>query len=318
MTRLMFLFIVLFVSSRPATADEAKGILQPVGDEAFEAIRSFYDYDRDIPLDGRIVERREVEADNDQSPAQVASTRDKVLFRGVRGLWVPGYLEIPKGGGTPYPVVLLLHGWSGSKQNWWEDNNYISGGNMRKLLLAKGYAVLALDAAAHGDRIAENDYSPVNIYNATDGPARKNYHALFEILVQTVRDYRRGLDYLATRPEIDSKRIGVIGYSMGGNQTFLLSAVDDRVRVAVSCVTPTDSGEWGKPGVATHHFAARVSGRAVLLCMGKEDGFYTQNQAERILDLIPSSEKRLIWYDAGHKLPPTWTPDALAWMEDHL
>ena len=301
-----------------ACSENSEKSLQPVGEEAFEAIRGFYDYDKEIPLDGRIVERKEIDADTEQSSAQVASIRDKILFRGVRGFWVPGHLEIPNGGKAPYPVVLLLHGWSGAKQNWWEDNNYISGGNMRKALLAGGYAVCALDAAAHGDRIAENDYAPVNIYNATDGTARKNYHTLMDILVQTIRDYRRGLDYLETRPDIDTSRIGIVGYSMGGNQAFLLPAVDERVKVIVSCVVPSDVGGWDMAGVATHNFAPRLEGRAVLMCMGKEDGFYTHEKAERIHELIPSEEKSLIWYEAGHKLPVDWVADALSWIEDHL
>ena len=118
---------VLRWASAQQTSDDPPP-LEAVGEEAFNAIVWFYDYDYDatIPLTSRIVERTDSNI----------SIREEIVFRGVRGFLVSGFLELPMERAAPSPLVLLLHGWSGSKESWWKDGGYISGGNMRKGLLA--------------------------------------------------------------------------------------------------------------------------------------------------------------------------------------
>ena len=282
-------------------------VLTPVGREALDAMLRFYAYDPEIPLEHRVVEK----TDTDDG------VREKFVFRGARGFLVPGYLEAPRTGGPKYPVVLLLHGWSGGKDRWWRDGGYISGGNARKALVGAGCAVLALDAPTHGDRIAENDYALVNDLQIDGKRPHRNYFTMAEIFSQAVVDYRRALDYLATRSDIDIDRVGVLGYSMGGNQAFLLTAAEPRIRVAVSCVVPSMVGE-DKSAVAPKDYAQGVGDRPFLMLMGKEDSMCQVPHAEQLFALIPSSRKKLIFYDAGHKLPPNYVHDAVNWLESHL
>ena len=289
-----------------ATAARAQSIPKPVGEEAYQLLTAFYDYDKEIPLDARVVDLNETDT----------SVRRKVVFRSARSFLVPGYLEFPKQGKPPYPCVLLLHGWSGAKENWWDDDNYISGGNAREVLLGKGYAVLALDAQGHGDRIAENDYDVANLYNEPGAPPRKNYFTLREIVTQTVIDYRRGLDYLAARGDIDMGRIGLLGYSMGGFQAVALTAAEPRIKVAVGCVVPAS---WSQDAVlAPGNYARGVRGRPFCMLMGRQDEMCSETQARELYALIEGLNARILFYDAGHRLPVDYVPDAVAFIAGHL
>jgi dipeptidyl aminopeptidase/acylaminoacyl peptidase len=304
---LVFVYALLSGGALRATPG-AETSLEVIGEEAYQAVKKFFEYDPAKPLEARVVERKEEEE----------SIREKIVYRGVRGFLVPGYLEWPKGRGEgPYPIVLLLHGWSGSRESGWKEGGYLSGSNLRQSLLEKGFAIFAIDAQTHGERMAENDYGMVNDYTPEGGEAlRKNYFTLPEIYQQTVCDYRRGLDYLATRPEVDSERIGALGYSMGGTQTFVLTSVESRIKVSVACVTPAMAGKYDP--VSPKNFARGIQTQPFLMLMGKEDTMCPIEHAEALLQLLPTPTKKLLWYDSGHKLPLDYVQDAIPWFVDHL
>jgi len=282
--------------------------VERLGEEASHAVAQFYEYDASIPLEARTVEK--IKKDD--------ADREKIIFRGPQGFLVPVYLQFPPSGAAPYPCVLLLHGWSGSKENWWQDDNYISGGKVRKSLLAAGFAVLALDAQCHGDRIAQNDFEPVNHYvdPSAGSNQRKGYFTLTEIYMQTTRDYRRAIDYLETRPEIDKARIGVIGYSMGGTQTFLLTGVEPRIKAAVAVAAPAEKSKWSL--VAPQNFVRGIGERPFLTIMGRADTMCPVEHAQQLQSLIDSKTKDQVFFDAGHKLPADYVPHAVEWIKKYL
>lgn len=301
--RLSSLLFIAMALPLTASAQDSPTTLQTLSEEAYQAVIQFYQYDPGIPLEARMVEHRERDD----------YAREKIVFRGVRGFRVPAFLELPKTGQAPFPCVLLLHGWSGAKLNWWEDDNFIHGGLARKALLEAGYAVFALDAQAHGERAAEIDYAHVN-YSEKDG--WKNYFTLPEIYTQTTVDYRRGLDYLATRPEIDMNRVGVLGYSMGGTQSFLLTSADSRIKVTVACVTPAMTEKYYP--VAPNNYLSGLAGRPFLMLMGRTDDLCSEDLAKQLYDLIPSEQKDLKFFESGHKLPKEYIRDAVAWFNKYL
>jgi len=297
----------------PASAQTDTSLITPVGKEAYHVLTQFFDYDQKIPLDVRVVEKTE-------EPDYI---REKIVFRGVRDSRVPAYLAIPKTGTPPYPVVLQLHGLGGSKAIWWDDAGFTRGGQVTKGLLRAGFAVLALDAQYHGERLVNNGYEPPGKMVFERGWMHR-YH---DLLVQSVVEYRRALDYLNTREEINADRVGTIGYSMGGHMTFILAGIDPRIDVSVACVTPSmtermmrirTKKEKASFVIAPYEFAAAVDSRPLLMLMGRSDPAYSVGEAEQLHDLISGSSKKLIWYESGHRLPDGYIADAVDWFQSHL
>jgi dienelactone hydrolase len=291
-------------NDRPAATNPA--VSERTDADAFRLLLQVYSYDPAIPLEGRIVERVE----------EREGPREKIVFRGAQGFYVPGYLQLPANRTGPAPCVLLLHGWSGSKSHFWSDNNYISGGNVRRALLKEGFAIYALDAQCHGDRISQNEFAPVNPSGPPGVPPRKGYFTQREIYVQTTIDYRRALDYLNGRSEIDSTRIGALGYSMGGTQTFLLTGVDPRIKAAVACATPADLATDSI--IAPRRFAPAIGSRPFLMVMGRNDEMCRPEEAERIFRSIGSPHAKLSFYEGTHKIGAAFVPEAVAWLTKNL
>ncbi len=289
------------VSLAQNLSDMAK---RPLGEEAYQLLTSFYEYDRDIPLEAKVAESREL-------PDCV---REKIVFR-VGDSWVTAYLGIPKTGLPPYPCVLVLHGITGDKDGWWEDDNYESGGNLTNTLLKAGFAVLSPDAPYHGERTFENRFeSPWVMVQ------QKHMNRFRNLVVQAVIECRRAIDYLETRPEIEAGRIGVVGYSLGGIETFALTALDSRVKSSVACVTPSaflDQLGAG-PGIKPSSFATALNDRPFLMLMGRNDEYCDSSSAQRLYDVIPGSRKKLVFYESGHSLPVDYVEDAVKWLQDGL
>jgi fermentation-respiration switch protein FrsA (DUF1100 family) len=151
---------------------------------------------------------------------------------------VPGILLIKKelmSDGVRHPAVVVLHGTGGKKEK--------ELGILKKLA-EQGFVAVAIDGRFHGERGTYADYNAAIAKAFADG----NSHPLY---YDTVWDILRLIDYLQSRPDVDGKRIGLIGYSKGGIETYLAAAVDPRIAVAVPCIA-LQSFRWGMANDGWH------------------------------------------------------------------
>jgi uncharacterized protein len=226
-------------------------------------------------------------------------------FNNRYGQRVTGLLMRPKGEGR-YPCVLLLHGAGGSKD-----------GIMTRFgpeLASRGVASLALDSARCGERA---DQAAPESLRRTAGWASR----------VTIVDYRMALDHLKTRADIDSKRIGLAGYSMGSQMGAVLAAVDDRIKVVLLCVggdpirpyvlSAPDNQKENLEIASPSNFIGRVGPRPLLLLNGKEDDNITPEMTKRLWEAA-KDPKEIRRADCGHALPPEFIRQGIDWLADKL
>jgi len=120
------------------------------------------------------------------------------------------------------PAVIVAHGTGASKEA------------VLPLLLtlaARGFVAVAIDARHHGQRASHPGAGSADYVAAIFGKFQgaPGYPFLYD----TVWDLMRTLDYLEQRPDIDARRLGLLGISKGGMETYLTAAADPRLAVAV-------------------------------------------------------------------------------------
>jgi dienelactone hydrolase len=180
----------------------------------------------------------------------------KLEIRLSRYYTVPAYLLIPDGKG-PFPAVNVLHDHGAhlfigkekvirplacedsvviNDAEAWVQN--YEGQFFGDYLAQHGFVVFSSDAPMWGER------------GQKEGPRRDKYDMIagnmmmygIDLSAYMTYDDIRATDYLASLPEVDPKRIGCTGWSMGAYRTWMLSALSDHIKAgaAVCWMVTTD------------------------------------------------------------------------------
>jgi cephalosporin-C deacetylase-like acetyl esterase len=217
---------------------------------------------------------------------------------------------IPKDSLLNHPVVMIVDGYGGAK-NWWvDDESFSLGGLVTKALLKSGFAVMICDAVYHGERSSENGFASLL------GPWKYPY-SFRHVCIQTAVEYRRAMDYLTTRADIDTSRIGMMGISMGGLITFALSSIDSRIKSAVAGITPPLK-EYAFQPIAPSTFASRIKTNSFLMFIGNKDELYTIKEARQLYDMVSVKKKDFIEYNSGHYVTKEYAGMVADWFSKNL
>jgi hypothetical protein len=229
---------------------------------------------------------------------------EKVVFEPRPNFQVPGLLYLPKVN-EPAPAILYSMGhwmtWSKSEQ---EIQAACVG------LVKLGFVVFVFDPIGQGERGANfHDHAHRELL-----PLGLSQEGI------TVWEHMRAIDYLVTRPEVNSLKIGMSGASGGGLTTFITSAVDDRIKVSVPvCFASTYSQylravrgmNWDNvedlcnqvPNVISAADAAGIAGliapRPLMMINGRKDPHFT---VEGALELL-------------RQVSPIYDPEDIDWIQ---
>jgi len=160
---------------------------------------------------------------------------EKVIFESQPRFYVTAALFLPDPEKFPgsRPGVLVSCG------HYAPTKSHDEYQSMGALLALNGMVALVFDPIEQDERLQSVDASGHSRFWGTSSHALDDIQAI--PLGQSVARYfiwdgMRGIDYLQTRPEVDSSRIGITGNSGGGTQAAYLFALDDRIKVAaLSC-----------------------------------------------------------------------------------
>ena len=150
-------------------------------------------------------------------------TVEKVYFESYPGFFCTGNLYRPRGKDGPFPAIVSPHGhWDrGRLENI--ERGSIPG---RCINFAKqGYVIFSYDMVGYNDSGQQVDHRsfPNGDREAIWG---------ISLLGLQLQNAIRSIDFLQSLPDVDPDRIACTGASGGGTQTFMLMAIDDRIKVS--------------------------------------------------------------------------------------
>jgi dienelactone hydrolase len=302
--------------------------------------------------------------------------QEYLTFQTTPDLRVPAYVLIPKRATQPMPGIVLLHchggfyAWGkekvveveGEPSVLTEFKQQLYGGkSIATELVRRGYVVITIDMFYWGERRMLLDDDPPSYRDprtmtkdeiaAFHGRSQQAEQLVARSLLAAgitwpgvmLWDDIRTLDYLATRPEVDRTRLGCVGLSVGGYRSFLLAALDPRIKAAVAVGWMSSYGAHIKRHVVnsiglTFHIvglyryldlpdlAALIAPRSVLVINGSQDQLFPPEGVEGAFKKIEQcfrkagvpERQRCRLYDAPHRFDAQMQADAWEWLERSL
>jgi dienelactone hydrolase len=147
-----------------------------------------------------------------------------------------------------------------------------------------------------------------------------NSHEYTELLIKWVRDFTRTIDYLESRSDIDTGKLGYCGHSWGGRLGAIIPAVEDRLKINILLAGGFPNGK-PYPEADEMNYVSRVK-IPTLMLNGKYDAIFPlDNNVSHFFRLLgtPETDKRLCILEASHNFPKRYMiREILNWCDKYF
>jgi len=275
---------------------------KPVPDSIFQVYKEQFSYDK-TDLKAKVESRQE-------NPA--GWIKEKISFDAAYGgERVMAYLFLPKNAAPPYQTIIYFPGTSSwYSQSSQDIESFYEFTVFLSFIVKNGRAVLY---PVYKGTFERGDLTLAQIHEGNDS------HLYSEYLIKLVKDFKRSIDYLETRQDIDSKRIAFEGMSVGGFMGAIIPAVEERLKASVLLAGGLTGR--GRPEANSINYVSRVK-IPTLMLNGKYDTYCFLDIGIRpMLDLLgtPDEQKRLVLDETDH-IPSAniFIRETLAWLDKYL
>ena len=269
---------------------------KPVDNATFSIYLNQFAYDKD-PLNAR------VEASYDRE----FWTIEKISFdAGYGDERMEAYVYLPKNFKPPYQTILLFPGSNALYTSEYNVDSYIGW-----------YDFFLKSGRAYVEPIFKSTYNRRDKLNSRLPQETVQYK---DHVIMWRKDLGRAIDYLETRPDIDTDKLAFYGISWGGFVGGILPAVEKRIKVVMLNVGGMAMTKTF-PEVDQINFLPRIT-QPVLMVNGKHDMYFPVESAQLpMFDLLgtPARDKKINIYDSGHLTPRIEVMKAtLNWLDHYF
>jgi serine/threonine protein kinase/dienelactone hydrolase len=274
---------------------------KPVSDEIFQVYKSQFQYDKSA---------LNVEIENRDDSSEDWIKEKIIIDAAYADERVPIYLFLPKNTVPPYQTLIYVPG-----------NNVIGDIKSDSLLNPFVYDFFIKNGRAVAYPIYKGTYERTGDHNLDQNwPTEEHQYIYTEYLIKWVKDFKRTIDYLQTREDIDSSKLAYYGFSWGGELGNIIPAVEDRLKVSVLHVGGFGDS-FARPEADDINYVTRIK-IPTLMLNGKYDmSFPYDFTVKPMFDFLgtPEEHKRLRVYETDHFIPrKELIRESLDWLDKYL
>lgn len=257
---------------------------KPVSDDVFEIFKEQFNY-ADKPLNAKITTEK-------ISSGTIKADRYEITSPYEENGMLPGYIFYDSAYTKPLKPIIFF---PGSNAIHLTNVDYMIKSNLNsfRYLMSEGYALflpIYLSTYERADEL-KSDY-----------PNESSSYK--EHVIKWGQDYKRTIDYIITRKDMDASNLTYFGVSWGGYMANTLLAIDDRVKSATLYVAGL-TFQKSKKEVEAYHYTQRIN-MPVLMLNGEFDQFFPLETSQiPMFKLLGTKEEDKEHYvsKTGHYVP---------------